>query len=183
MKAHEKMEKRIKEEVAALKEKQKEQMAQLYSFDRALPEVEHLIEPVEVHDLEDHVVTISSMDTVAMASKVRYGVTRNELQEKDEESGAEEEQEAEDEQEAEEASPSQDIDLQIKGDSVKSVKKALTKQVVKSVKKLKVFQKKMKLENSKNAKKSRSRSRRQENSKKKLGKRRNRPNSRRPPQR
>lgn len=179
MKAHEKMEKRIKVEVAALKEKQKEQIAQMYSFDRALPEVEHLIEPVEVHDLEDHVVTISSMDTVAMASKVRYGMTRNELQKKDEEPDDEEEQEAD---EANEASPSKDIDLQITGDSVKSVKKALTKQVVKSVKKLKVFQKKMKLENSKNSKKSRSKSKRQEKSKKKLGKRRNRPSSR-PPQR
>lgn len=73
------MEKKAKDQICAIKKERKEKIASLMMGGQALPEVEHLIEKVEVHDLDDHVVTISSMDTLAMASESGVGLGRNDM--------------------------------------------------------------------------------------------------------
>lgn len=176
------MDKKIKEEMSNLREQQKERISQLYSFDRALPEVEHLIQPIEVHELEDDIVTISAMDTSAIAAHVGLVVGRNEKTFDKEEEEEEEEDEDVDEsghtEDAREASSSQLSVPPIKGHSVKSVKKTLNKDVVKKMKKIKAFAQKISMEKKKKAKSAKGKNKRREKLKAKVGKRRNRPNSR-----
>ena len=153
----------MKAEVTAMKEQHKEQMAQIYSFDRALPEIEHLIEPIQVHDLDDHVVTISGMDTEAMAFEAGLGLGRNTI-----------DQEENEEEQDDHLSSTAPTEVKLKGLSVKSVKKGLNNQVVKAMKKT-LKKNKLVTEGKKKGNKSK---RRLERKKNQTGKRKNRPNSR-----
>lgn len=54
----------MKIEKARLKAKKKEQMTQMYSASGVpLPEVEHLVEKVDEYEMDDQIVTISSIDS------------------------------------------------------------------------------------------------------------------------
>lgn len=60
-KAKEKMERKVKEAKKQFRKEQKEKMEQMTANDQILPEVEHLVEKVDVHEVGDAIVTITSL--------------------------------------------------------------------------------------------------------------------------
>ncbi|KAI1294675.1 hypothetical protein HDE_05965 [Halotydeus destructor] len=72
------MVKALKEEKARIrKKKHEEKQSTLYLHDTGVPEVDHLIEKVEVIDTESHTITISAMDTAQIAGQLNYSMGPN----------------------------------------------------------------------------------------------------------
>ena len=68
----------MKEEVKRLRQQHRDKMSQLCSQDHILPEVEHLVETVEVHEMEDEIVTITGMNPVKAAAEAGLCLGDNE---------------------------------------------------------------------------------------------------------
>lgn len=173
------MERKIKEEVKRIRDEQKEKMSQLYSQDRVLPEVAHLIEPVEVHELDDAVVTITGMDPLRMASEM--GMCVGENKEDDEEECASLANDSNDDESGGDQRPTAaSVGLRLKSGSVKVAKKSLSTDVSRTMRKFNAFKQKMGQEKRKKSKASQAAKLKRERVRERIGKRKNRPNSRPP---
>lgn len=171
------MERKIKEEVQKVREEQKEKLNRLYSKDQILPEVEHLVESVEVHELEDSIVTITGINPMRMASAMGMFVGANAADEgnEDRKSDVDDISDHEhDDSEAEEAGP----ELKLKPGSVKIAKKALATDITRTMRRFNAFKQKMSQEKKKKSKASKAAKLKREKVREKIGKRKNRPNSR-----
>lgn len=172
------MERKIKEEMSRIREEQKEKMNKLYSKDCILPEVEHLIEPVEVHELDDVIVTITGMDPLRMASAMGICVGENNDHGEEEEEVVDEEEESGCEEQGEEEKPTAaSVGLRLKCGSVKIAKKSLSTDVSRTMRRFNAFKQKMTQEKRKKSKATKAAKLRREKVREKTGKRKNRPNS------
>lgn len=143
-KAQEKMERKIREEMQKVRQEQKEKLEKLYSKDQILPEVEHLVESVEVHELEDSIVTITGINPMKMASKMGICVGPNDAAEDQEEQKLQESDVSEPEDDEDDGQAVASTDgLRIKTGSVKIAKKALATDVTRTMRRFNAFKQKM----------------------------------------
>lgn len=76
-KAKQKLVKKFKEEKQRIKQEQRDKKSQYYFQSNAVPEVEHLIERVDVHETDTHVVTITTMDMNQVAGQLGCAMGSN----------------------------------------------------------------------------------------------------------
>lgn len=70
------MEKKLKVEKTRIKQEARDKKSQLL-LHNTVPEVEHLIEQVDVQETDNHIVTITTMDTMNIAGHLGYGMGIN----------------------------------------------------------------------------------------------------------
>lgn len=154
--AKEKIDKKMKQEKTRLREEQKESMCQFYLKDKGVPEVEHLIEPSDVFDLENHTVTITSMDTTEIAGQIGFSMGNNQTSAQVEDDGGDE---VASNAASENSNEDSDNDTQgalekrrLKTGTVRELKRSLEMERMKALQKSKVFKHKVKLQRTKNIK-------------------------------
>lgn len=144
MKAKDDMEEELRKAKIKIRAEQKAKLAQLYANDRPLPEIEHLIEPIEVHDIGDAVVTISTMDTRAIGQAV--GLIRgpvDEVQENANDADTNEDILSQtNDSDSEDEKPIDAFSSLKRVDSFRGVKKSLENERIKLFQKNKLFKKK-----------------------------------------